>query len=109
MHTRIIILLVLMLLDILTGVIFAIKLKQFKSSKMRTGLFNKIAVIFTVIFSITIDNSNIININTFDFVSIYIYFMECSSIIENIKKLNKDAVPKGLENLIEKEKKENGV
>lgn len=104
---RLLIVFLLIGFDIVTGIIGAIKNKQLKSSKLRTGLFNKMAIILTIAFSMLLDKSNILNVNTFNFVSIYVYFMECTSIIENIKKLNKNAVPKELENIIKnKEVKE---
>lgn len=105
MTEKFIIALIFILFDILTGVTVAIKLKQLQSKKMRTGLFNKIAIIFTMFFSVLIDKSHVVNVCTFNFVLIYIVFMECTSIIENIKKLNKNAIPKELEKII-KEKGE---
>lgn len=89
-------------LDIVTGVTIAIKNKELVSSRLRDGLFKKIGIILTLCFTILIDKTNIITVPTFTFTSLYIIFMECVSIKENIKKLNKNAIPKELDDLIEK-------
>ena len=81
------------LLDILSGVISAIKTGDWSSTKMREGLFHKTAIILTIICAYLCDyGQNYINLGyeipITETVLIYICFMELGSVAENILKIN---------------------
>ena len=81
------------LLDILSGVLSAIKTGQWDSTKMREGLFHKVGIILTVICAYLCDyGQNYINLGyevpITETVLIYICFMELGSVAENILKIN---------------------
>lgn len=73
------------LFDIITGVIQAIINHDLDSTKMRSGLLHKVLIIIVILMSFIIDITFSLN-----FVSkvacIYVIFMECTSILENLKK-----------------------
>ena len=82
-----------MLIDVVTGLTKALKNKNFSSSKMRNGLYNKIGEVLAVAFSVVCEyasvyNLGIDNLPLFEGVNIYIIIMEVSSIIENIVDIN---------------------
>lgn len=94
----------LVLLDIITGLMQAVKNKNFKSSKMREGLFNKTKVLVTIVFGVVIDSfgGSIIAIPISVPIMCYIALMEISSINENYGLL----LPKDVKKMLEKESKE---
>lgn len=73
------------LFDIITGVIQAIINHDLDSSKMRSGLLHKILILIVIIMSFMIDITFSLNFVS-KFVCIYVIFMECTSILENLKK-----------------------
>lgn len=105
--TKEIIVLLLIFFDVVTGVLSAIYLKQLISSKLRDGLFKKIAILCTLILSYLMDLTKLFPFEILNFIIIYISFMEIISIIENIKKMNKNAIPNKLEEIVKKESEEN--
>lgn len=80
-------------LDLITGMIAAIKNKNLISSKMRDGLFKKLAFIFCYFLSWLVDNYGsavgfTIAIKILPVVILYVCATELVSIIENIEKIN---------------------
>lgn len=73
------------LFDIITGVIQAIINHDLDSSKMRSGLLHKLLILIVIIMSFMIDITFSLNFVS-KFVCIYVIFMECTSILENLKK-----------------------
>ena len=90
----IILILILIVFDILSGVVSALKNNSLKSSVMRNGLYNKIGEIFSISFAYILNYIDI----TYHFnlplneiktgIEFYIVLMEIMSIIENIIKIN---------------------
>ena len=78
--------LVLMVFDIITGYYSAWKNKQVSSSKMRDGLGKKLAEIVYIIIGILISKAFSIEALRY-FISIYVVYMEIISITENCNEL----------------------
>lgn len=79
--------------DLLTGLLAALKNKQFKSAIMREGLFNKVGELAALGLAIMCDEfAPIVNIELpVDLVMVaasYLVLMEIGSILENIRKLS---------------------
>ncbi len=82
------------ILDIITGLIKALKNKNLNSTKIREGLYNKVSEILALIFAYGIEYvTNYIKIGTdiptVGFVSTYIIITEIISIVENLCETNK--------------------
>lgn len=73
------------LFDIITGVIQAIINHDLDSTKMRSGLLHKVLIIIVILMSFIIDITFSLNFVS-KVVCIYVIFMECTSILENLKK-----------------------
>lgn len=76
-------------LDVISGLIGAIKTKNYKSSVMREGLFHKLGEILAIAFSYGCEYAFpivgiTVNIPIAQSVLIYIIIMETGSILENI-------------------------
>jgi len=89
------------LLDLLTGIVSAIKDKEIKSSRLRDGLFKKIGFILCYAVAWGIDTYG--NLVGFDLsvailpvVVLYSCTTELVSILENISKINPDLLPEKL-------------
>lgn len=90
--------LILMVIDIITGYYNAWKSKKISSSKMRDGLGKKLAELVYIIVGILI--SYAFNLKAIGyFISLYIVYMELMSIAENCKKLGVDMPEKLKEKL----------
>ena len=79
--------------DLLTGLLAALKNKQFKSAIMREGLFNKVGELAALGLAVMCDKfSPFVNIELpVDLVMVaasYLVLMEIGSILENIRKLS---------------------
>ena len=79
--------------DLLTGLLAALKNKQFKSAIMREGLFNKVGELAALGLAVMCDKfSPFVNIELpVDLVTVaasYLVLMEIGSILENIRKLS---------------------
>lgn len=99
------------IIDVITGVIFAIITKSLNSTKMRQGGLHKIAEVIAVIFSAYAEHSmDMLNINVgfsiFKIVCSYLIIMECISIIENLGKMNPNVFPQKISKFFEKIRKE---
>lgn len=87
--------LIFILLDIVSGVLQSLYNKNFKSSKMREGLWRKLTLVFIIFIAVIIDGCGAIV--GFDFLGIqepifkattcYITIMELGSVYENISKV----------------------
>lgn len=99
------------IIDVITGVIFAILTKSLNSTKMRQGGLHKFAEVIAVIFSAYAEYSmDMLDINVgfsiFKIVCAYLIVMECISIIENLDKMNPNVLPKKISKFFEKIRKE---
>lgn len=93
----ILIALVFHLIDMLTGLIGAVKNGEITSSKMRDGFFKKIGFIFCYILAFLIDNYGVqigfnISVKVLPIIILYTITTEIVSIVENICKINPDLV-----------------
>lgn len=98
-------------IDCVTGTIQAMFSNKLNSSKMREGGKHKFGEILALAFAVFISKSLVyFNIKIgFDITYItcaYIFLMECISIIENIAQLNSKAIPDKVKQLFEKLNKE---
>lgn len=87
-----------MLLDLGTGLVKAIKDKNYNSSVMREGLFHKCGSILCVTLGVLVDYANSfldlgIGVQVATAICTYISLMELGSIIENIGKINPNIIP----------------
>ena len=84
-------------LDLLTGIIYAIKSKSIKSSKLRDGLFKKVGFILCYFIAWLVDTYGyMIGFNVAKILPIIILYVcttELVSILENICKINPDILP----------------
>ncbi len=93
-------------LDLITGIVGAIRDgEQIKSSKLRDGLFKKVGFIFCYALGIVINYAETFLVLPFgvDLVPVictYAILTEVVSIIENISKINHDILPDKLKSLI---------
>lgn len=93
-------------LDLITGIVGAIKDgEQIKSSKLRDGLFKKVGFVFCYALGVLINYAE--NLLTLPFgvdlvpvICTYAVITEVVSIIENISKINPDILPEKLKTLI---------
>jgi len=75
---------ILMGADVLTGWIQASINNTWDSTKMRKGLFRKSAEIVIIVLAYVVQVAIVLPINIFAFISIYICIMEILSVIENL-------------------------
>lgn len=93
-------------LDIITGIIGAIRDgEQIKSSKLRDGLFKKVGFIFCYALAIAINYAETFltlpfGVDLVPIICTYAIVTEVVSIIENISKINPDILPDKLKELI---------
>ena len=98
-------------LDFITGLIKAFATNSFTSTKMRKGLFHKVALLLCMILGLLVDHAKGyidlgITVPVAAAVCVYICLMETASIIENICKINPEIVPDKLASLFGGLKKE---
>lgn len=91
-------------LDLVTGLIGALREKKIESSKMRDGLFKKIGFIFCYVLAYLIDNYSAdiglsLGVKVLPVIVIYAVTTEIVSIIENITKINPDLLPDKLKDI----------
>lgn len=103
--------LVSILLDVVTGFIKAFFNKSINSTILRNGGKHKTAEILAIVFAVFIKYAfTKLNISVgFDVmivICLYIFIMECISIIENIGEMNDKALPTKIRELFEKLRKE---
>lgn len=107
------------IIDILTGLIGAVREKKLESGKMRDGLFKKLGFIFCYLLAFLLDTQGEVigfqvDSNILPIIIVYAVTTELVSIIENISKINPDLIPDKLQNIfnikqeIRKDVDENG-
>lgn len=93
-------------LDLITGIVGAIRDgEQIKSSKLRDGLFKKVGFIFCYMLGIVINYAETFltlpfGVDLVPVICTYAILTEVVSIIENISKINPDILPDKLKELI---------
>ena len=109
----IIIALVFNALDLITGIITAVKNKDIQSAKLRDGLFKKVGFMLCYFVAWLVDTQGTrigfqIGISILPIIILYVCTTELVSILENICKINSDILPEKLMKLfhIFDEKKE---
>lgn len=85
-------------LDILTGLVSAIKNKDIKSTKLRDGLFKKVGFIFCYFTAWLVDGYGDVigfklGVAILPVIVLYVCTTELVSILENISKINSDLLP----------------
>jgi toxin secretion/phage lysis holin len=85
-------------LDLLTGIISAIRLQELKSSRLRDGLFKKVGFILCYFLAWIMDNYGSIvgfklPVDILPVIILYVCTTELVSILENITKINPDILP----------------
>lgn len=97
-YTSIIVALIFNGLDLLTGIISAIRLQELKSSRLRDGLFKKVGFILCYFLAWLMDNYGGIAgfklpVSILPVIILYVCTTELVSILENITKINPDILP----------------
>ena len=97
----IIVALVFNALDLVTGIITAVKNKDIQSSKLRDGLFKKVGFILCYFVAWLIDTQGELigfqlGTNILPIIILYVCTTELVSILENISKINPDILPEKL-------------
>ena len=93
-------------LDLITGIVGAIRDgEQIKSSKLRDGLFKKVGFIFCYTLGIAINHAESyltlpFGVDLVPVICTYAIITEVVSIVENISKINPDILPEKLKELI---------
>jgi toxin secretion/phage lysis holin len=85
-------------LDVLTGIVSAIKNKDIKSAKLRDGLFKKVGFIFCYFTAWLVDGYGDVigfklGVAILPVIVLYACTTELVSILENISKINSDLLP----------------
>ena len=85
-------------LDVLTGIVSAIKNKDIKSTKLRDGLFKKVGFIFCYFTAWLVDGYGDVigfklGVAILPVIVLYVCTTELVSILENISKINSDLLP----------------
>lgn len=103
----IVIVMLFIVLDFITGIVMAIKNNTFNSSIMRDGLFNKFGEIVIVAVAFLIDYGQTyldmgFSVPVLESICVYIILMEIGSILENVSRINKSLVPEKIREILEK-------
>lgn len=88
-------------LDLLTGIVSAVKSKDIKSAKLRDGLFKKVGFMFCYFVAWLVDTEGQVigfqfGVNILPVIILYVCTTELVSILENICKINPDLLPEKL-------------
>ena len=91
-------------LDIVTGVIAALRKKDVQSTKLRDGLFKKVGFILCYFVAWLIDTQGAligfeVSVKILPVIIIYVCTTELVSILENICKINPDILPEKLQQI----------
>ena len=113
-YRYIVVALIFIIFDVVTGVLQALITGTFKSHKMRQGGLRKLCLLIVIAFGVALDYSQMLVELGFTFpclkmVACYITFMEIMSIIENINNAFPNALPKALVDVLGHAAKESGV
>ena len=93
-------------LDLFSGLIQAVKLKEVKSSKLRDGLFKKVGFMLCYFVAWVVDHYGSVvgftlSVDVLPIIVAYVCATELTSIIENICKINPDILPEKLCSIFE--------
>lgn len=96
-----------MVLDFISGIVMAVKNKNFNSSVMREGLFNKFGSVCVITCAVLIDWGQTyldlgFTVPVASAMCSYIILMEIASILENVGRINKKLVPEKIRSILEK-------
>ena len=88
-------------IDLITGILAALRNKDLDSSRLRDGLFKKVGFILCYFVAWLVDNEGSmigfqIDITILPIIIIYVCTTELVSILENISKINPDILPEKL-------------
>lgn len=88
-------------LDLVTGIISAVKSKDINSAKLRDGLFKKVGFVLCYLVAWLIDTQGKyvgfhIDVAILPVIILYVCTTELVSILENISKINTDILPEKL-------------
>lgn len=88
-------------LDLVTGLVSAVKSKDIQSSKLRDGLFKKVGFIFCYFVAWLVDTQGYVigfhlGVAILPVILLYVCTTELVSILENISKINSDILPEKL-------------
>ena len=113
-YKYIIVTLIFITFDVITGVLQALINGTFKSHIMRKGGYRKLCLLVVIAFGVALDYSQTLVDLGFAFpclkmIACYITFMEIMSIIENINLAFPHALPKALIDVLGHAAEENGV
>lgn len=113
-YNYIMVALMMILLDIFTGVAAAFIKGDFKSSKMREGGLHKLGLMIVIVFGVSLDYAQVLVDLGFSFPATtvicgYLSLMEILSCIENINKAFPTALPKALTNILYQAANEKGI
>lgn len=116
---QIIIAIIFHALDMLTGIIAALRAKDLQSAKMRDGLFKKLGFILCYVLAFLVDTQGEqigmeIGVKILPVVILYAITTEIVSVIENICRINPDMVPDTIKTMFritanKQEEKQDGV
>lgn len=104
MKALVIITVVFIIIDCISGVLQAIKNKELNSTQMRNGFFNKCGYFLVIVLALVCDNAMIyldllLNPQVFKLACVYIDTTEIISIIENIGKLSPKLIPSKIKDI----------
>ena len=113
-YRYIIVALIFIVFDVITGVLQALINGTFKSHIMRKGGFRKLCLLVVIAFGVALDYSQTVVDLGFTFpclrmITSYITFMEIMSIIENLNLAFPGSLPKSLISVLGHAAEENGV
>lgn len=91
-------------LDFLSGLTKAVAKKQLSSTKMREGLFHKVALLLCMLLGAAVDVAQRylelgVHVPVGIAICVYIVLMETGSVLENLSAVNPELVPEKLKEL----------
>ena len=113
-HRYIVVTLIFIIFDVVTGVMQALINGTFKSKLMRVGGLHKLTLMVVLAFGVALDYSQTLVELGFNFpclktIAAYITFMEILSIVENLNSAFPGALPKTIIKMLNHAATENGV
>lgn len=113
-YRYIVVALIFIIFDIVTGVLQAMINGTFKSHKMRKGGLRKLCLLIVIAFGVALDYSQTVvdlgfNFPCLQMITGYITFMEIMSIVENFNLAFPGSLPKSLISVLGHAAEENGV
>lgn len=91
-------------LDFVSGMLKAVGMKEFSSTKMREGLFHKVALLLCMLLGYAVDFAQGyvelgFHVPVGASICVYIVLMEVSSILENICTMNPELMPEAVKSI----------